>query len=260
MDVAVYRAEHGGYKRSEVTREGLEDIREYAPTLRPQNTIKTVLTAAGYKSGSEVDMMAESWEEVYDFIDTLNDMGVTAAVGTEEIDENVTDDDRIWADMIITRDLRYDDDELRDIWADVDPREKGEFLGYPEEEIEEYENRRGSLFSHIKDVIASEISGESRPEFMNAPELSVRKGDELGIPKDEQDMFASLLTYCMRTTEDAVEEGRKTANTRYRSLEATGEAYGADFTDLVPWGDFEEWYGEEESTTLENVKEEAIEE
>lgn len=105
-----------------------------------QDAILTALTAAGEKNGTMLAATVESIDPIMDKVDVLNKMGLDCWVSADEVEmggETLKN-----AKIYATNDERYGEGEL-DLPFDSNGHEDhqpiGEFFGYPQAEVEAYE-------------------------------------------------------------------------------------------------------------------------
>lgn len=234
----LYQGEHGGTKRSEVTRDGLETLKEYRNVIGAKSTLETILAAAGYKYGALVTQAFPDDAAIDRFVETLNDMGVTCAVDRQDPAEG-----KEYTRVFVTRDESYTAQDFEEIQRrketdeDTFHRELGDFLGYPEEDVETYVER-----------------GVTPPAELEEHEYRTGVVKEHGTTQDEpaiawtQETKNSVFnSYVPSAEPEQLEEYERRSRTRFRAVEAIEQAYDVDLHDLTesyaeslsgtPWGE-----------------------
>lgn len=228
-------AEHG----AELDGQALAAITEYSDLLPDAHDFpNTVLTAAGYKNGAMLDVAASHWEEIYAFADVLTETGTHCVIDTEK-----DADTNIYAHVLLTRKPmveteeersphhEYSAEELRALFDGRnygDPhveREKGAFLGYPEDATEAV-----LYWGRIQDD-DMDTAAEQR-QTISGTDFADRFSTMYGLSEQEQDQLRFLSNYSDAPTTRAFERLFRTVNIRYNVLSSLEELYGVMLTDF----------------------------
>jgi hypothetical protein len=188
------------------------------------DAIYAALTAAGEKNGTILAATVEDIDPVMDQVDVLNNMGLDCWVATEEVEMGGRDLKN--AKIYATNDETNGKGEL-ELPFDSGNHEQhqpiGEFLGYPQEEIESYEENdmwpKGYTFEDGEQRV---IDYESETNFMFPAHVIANEHD---YESNTRRKPKALIPYSVRDTEESLEAAVQKAESRYQMINQIEEEY-----------------------------------
>jgi hypothetical protein len=215
----------------------LEEIVEHDAIIT-SDELQTLIVVLNQRNGADIEAFLDSEEELNDFIELLNDLGLQcfvlrdpgqtavesfAALFSEEDMETPGFSELMQRDLkariYITKDGSYDITFFERMENDGSygsgyHREMGEFYGYPQEDIEAFVYEQSARWK--KFFIRLIGRGKKTLSKEQAFEKYGSKGQE------ERRMFTSFISHILADTENAFEKNMRRARAIKKELERTG--------------------------------------